>query len=107
MKVIAEEMAEIRGQELGCPKERQVGVFTKRLRCAWGIAEIRARARSRAVRKPLVGCSRAQADRLIAGSCVAPRGVLAQGEAHLQVLDAMTWPEDGGARLSREARCGG
>ena len=60
IKVVAEELAEVKGDELGMDKERQVGVFTQRVRCAWGMAAIRARARSRAVRKPLVGCSRLQ-----------------------------------------------
>ena len=60
IKVVAEELAEVKGDELGVDKERQVGVFTQRIRCAWGMAAIRARARSRAVWKPLVGCSRLQ-----------------------------------------------
>ena len=66
-------MAEERGNELGVERERQVGVFTQRIRCEWGMAAIRARARSRAMRIPLVGCSRAQAQGLVAGSCSIPR----------------------------------
>ena len=103
IKVVAEELAEVKGDELGVDKERQVGVFTQRI-SAWGMAAIRARARSRAVRKPLVGCSRLQAQGLIAGSCVAPKARKAQGEAHLELLDALTWAEDSGPRMARDAR---
>ena len=94
----------MKGEELGVNKERQVGGFTQRVRCAWGMAAIRARARSRAVRRPLVGCSRLQAQGLIAGSCVAPKAKKAQGEAHLELLDALTWAEDSGPRMARDAR---
>ena len=38
IKVVAEELAEVKGDELGMDKERQVGVFTQRIRCAWGMA---------------------------------------------------------------------
>ena len=105
IKVVAEELAAERGHELGVGKERQVGIFVQRVRCAWGMAAIRARARSRAMRKPLVGCSRLQAQGLVAGSCVAPKTRRTQGDAHLETLDAITWAEDSGSRMSRDARC--
>ena len=105
IKVVAEAMAEERGNELGVEKERQVGVFTQRIRCEWGMTAIRARARSRAMRKPLVGCSRAQAQGLVAGSCSIPRARRGPGEASLGALDALAWAADSGARMSREARC--
>ena len=105
VKVVAEQMAEERGNELGVEKERQVGVFTQRIRSEWGMAAIRARARSRAVRRPLVGCSRMQAQGLVVGSCNIPRVRKGPGEAFLGALDALTWATDSGARLSREARC--
>ena len=106
IKVVAEAMAEERGNELGVEKERQIGVFTQRIRCEWGMAAIRARARSRAVRTPLVGCSRAQAQGLVAGSCSIPRMKKGPGEASLGALDALAWVMDSGERMSREARCG-
>ena len=105
IKVVAEAMAEERGNELGVEKERQIGVFTQRIRCEWGMAAIRARARSRAVRRPLVGCSRAQAQGLVAGSCSIPRMRKGPGEASLGALDALAWVMDSGGRMSREARC--
>ena len=86
-------------------KGRQMVIFTQRM------AAIRARARSRAVRRPLVACSRLQAQGLISGSCVAPRASTglgprrAQGEAHLELRDAITWAGDSGPRMSRDARC--
>ena len=51
-----------------------------------------------------MGCSRMQAQGLIARSCVAPRAKKAQGEAHLELLDALTWAEDSGPRMGRDAR---
>ena len=51
-----------------------------------------------------MGCSRLQAQGLIAGSCVAPKAKKAQGEAHLELLDALTWAEDSGPRMARDAR---
>ena len=102
---MAEKLAEERGGELGVEKERQLGVFTQRIRCEWGMMAIRARARSRAMRKPLVGCSRAQAQGLVAGSCSIPRARRGPGEASLGALDALAWAVDGGARMSRQARC--
>ena len=105
IKVIAEEMAEERGNELGVEKERQIGVFAQRIRCEWGMAAIRARARSRAMRRPLVGCSRAQAQGLVAGSCTIPRARKGPGETSLGALDALAWAVDSGVRMSREARC--
>ena len=89
---------------LGCAKERQIGIFTQRIRCAWGIAAIRARARSREARRPLVGCSREQAGRLLAGSCAPAQQRRTAGQGQLELLDAITWAEDTGARMSREAR---
>ena len=97
-------LAEDRGHELGCAKERQIGIFTQRIRCAWGIAAIRARARSREARRPLVGCSREQAGRLLAGSCAPAQQRRTAGQGQLELLDAITWAEDTGARMSREAR---
>ena len=100
---MAEKLAEDRGDELGCAKERMLGVFTQRIRCEWGMAAIQARARSREVLRPLVDCSRAQAtSRLLAGSCTPAQLRRAPGQAHLERLDALTWAEDTGAHMSRE-----
>ena len=52
----------------------------------------------------LVGCSRAQAGSLLAGSCTPIQPRRAPRQAHIEVLDALTWAEDTGARMSREAR---
>ena len=90
---------------MGVEKERQIGVFTQRIRCEWGMAAIRARARSRTMRRPLVGCSRAQAQGLVAGSCSIPRVRKGPGETSLGALDALAWVMDSGERMSREARC--
>ena len=68
------------------------------------MAAARARARSREVRRPLVGCSREQAGRLLAGSCTPANPRRGPGDAYLEMLDAITWVEDTGARMSREAR---
>ena len=89
---------------MGCAKERVLGVFTQRIRCEWGMAANRARARSREVRRPLVGCSREQANRLLAGSCTAAQLMRHPGQAHLERLDALTWAADTGTHMSREAR---
>ena len=62
-RLVAEKLAEDRGDELGCAKERVLGVFTQRIRCEWEMAAIRARARSREVRRPRVGCSRPAASK--------------------------------------------
>ena len=101
---VAETLAEDRGHELGVAKERQLGVFLQRIRCNWGIAAIRAKARSREMRQPLVGCSREQAIRMLAGSCVPARPRRAPGQGQLDMLDALAWVEDTGAQMSREAR---
>ena len=102
--IIAQKLAKDRGEELGVDKDRVLGIYTQRIRCEWGMAAARARARSREVRRPLVGCSREQAGRLLAGSCSAANPRRGPGDAHLEVLDAITWVEDTGARMSREAR---
>ena len=57
------------------------------------------------VRRPLVGCNRAQAQGLVAGSCSIPRVRKGPGEASLGALDALAWVADSGTRLSREVRC--
>ena len=104
-QVVAELLAKERGHELGVAKERQIGIFTQRIRCAWGMAAIRARATARAARRPLIGCTREQAGRLLAGSCTpAPMPRRTPGQGQLELLDAITWAEDTGARMSREAR---
>ena len=103
-RVVAELLAKERGHELGCAKERQIGIFTQRVRCAWGMAAIRARATSRGARRPLVGCTREQAGVLLAGSCTPALPKRAPGQGELELLDALTWVEDTGARMSREAR---
>merc|ERR1712070_93435 len=103
-RAVAEKLAEERGHELGCAQERQMGIFMQRVRCAWGVAAIRARARSREARRPLVGCTREQACRLLAGSCTPARPKRAPGQGQLDLLDALTWAEDTGARMSRESR---
>ena len=47
-----------------------------------------------------MGCSRLQAQGLIAGSCVAPKAKRAQGEAHLELLDVL----GGGQRAAHGTR---
>ena len=69
---IAHKLAEERGEELGCDKEKVLGLFKQRTRCALGVAAVRARAVARAARMPLVGCTTVQANRLLAGSCSSP-----------------------------------
>ena len=71
---IAHKLAEERGEELGCDmnKVRRVCASKQRTRCALGVAAVRARAVARAARRPLVGCTTVQANRLLAGSCSAP-----------------------------------
>ena len=87
---IAHKLAEERGEELGCDKEKVLGLFKQRTRCALGVAAVRARAVARAARMPLVGCTTVQANRLLAGSCSAPTTFnKAQGQGGLQLLTAM------------------
>ena len=109
-KVVAAYMVEKRGGELGCDKDKCKGVFEQRLRQAWAMAAVRAKAKAREERKPLVGLStKAQADRLLGSSmagCWQPDTAL-PGHQQMALLDAMVWPEDAGAGLSREERRGG
>jgi hypothetical protein len=109
-KVVAACMVEKRGGELGCDKDKCKGVFEQRLRQAWAMAAVRAKAKAREERKPLVGLStKAQADRLLGSSmagCWQPDTAL-PGHQQMALLDAMVWPEDAGAGLSREERRGG
>ena len=109
-KVVAAYMVEKRGGELGCDKDKCKGVFEQRLRQAWAMAAVRAKAKAREERKPLVGLStKAQADRLLGSSmagCWQPDTAL-PGHQQMALLDAMIWPEDAGAGLSREERRGG
>ena len=65
--IIANKLAEERGDELGVDKEKVLGMFKQRTRCTFGVAAVRARAATRAARRPLVGCTTAQANRLLAG----------------------------------------
>ena len=46
---------------------------------------------------------REQAAKLLAGSCSAPTQLRQPGQAHLELLNALTWTEDAGPRMSREA----
>ena len=101
---IAQKMAEERGEELGCDKERVLGLCKQRTRCAVGVAAVRARAVARAARRPLVGCTTAQANRLLAGSCAAPNSLRAPGQGALEMLTAMAWKEDTGNRGPRGIR---
>ena len=54
---IAHKLTKERGEELGCDKEKVLGLFKQRTRCALGVAAVRARAVARAARRPLVGCT--------------------------------------------------
>ena len=94
---IAHKLAEDRGEELGCEKEKVLGLFKQRTRCALGVAAVRARAVARAARRPLVGCTTVQANRLLAGSCSAHTTLKSPGKGGLQLLTAMTWREDAGS----------
>ena len=47
---MAMKMAEDKGAELGCEKEKMVGVLKQRTRCMLEVTAIRARARARAQR---------------------------------------------------------
>ena len=101
---IAHKMAEERGVELGCDKEGVLGLCKQRTRCAIGVAAVRARAVARAARRPLVGCTTARANRLLAGSCSAPNSLKAPGQGGLELLTAMAWKEDNGNRGPRGLR---
>ena len=97
-------MAEERGGELGCDKERVLGLLKQRTRCSIGVAAVRARAVAREARRPLVGCTTTQANRLLAGSCSAPNSLRAPGQGGLALLTAMAWKEDNGNRGPRGLR---
>ena len=101
---IAHRMAEERGEEIGCDKKGVLGLCKQRTRCAIGVAAVRARAVARAARRPLVCCSTAQANRLLAGSCSAPNSLKTPGQGGLQLLTAMVWKEDAGNRGPRGLR---
>ena len=102
---IAHRMAEERGVELGCDKERVLGLFKQRTRCAVGVAAVRARTVARAARRPLVGCNTtAQANRLLAGSCSAHNSLKTPRQGGLEMLTAMAWKEDNGNRGPRGLR---
>ena len=110
MKVVAAYMVERRGGELGyMDKEQKKAVFEQRLRQSWAMAALRAKARAREERMPLIGLTtKAQADRLLAGSMVGswlPHNAL-PGHQQNALLDALVWPEDAGTSLSREERSG-
>ena len=102
--MVAHKLAEERGEELGCDKEKVLGLFKQRTRCALGVAAVRARAVARAARKPLVGCTTVQANRLLAGSCSAHTTLRNPGKGGLQLLTAMTWREDAGSHGPRGLR---
>ena len=101
---IAQKLTEERGEELGCDKERVLGLLKQRTRCSIGVAAVRARAVARAARRPLVGCTTTQANRLLAGSCSAPNSLKAPGQGGLEMLTAMAWKEDNGNRGPRGLR---
>ena len=101
---VAEKLAEERGEELGCDKGMVLGLCKQRIRCAVGVAAVRARAVARAARRPLVGCSTAQANRLLAGSCTAHNSLKTPGQGGLDMLTAMAWKEDNGNRGARGLR---
>ena len=101
---IAHKLAEDRGEELGCEKEKVLGLFKQRTRCALGVAAVRARAVARAARRPLVGCTTTQANRLLAGSCSAHNSLKTPGQGGLEMLTAMAWKEDNGNRGPRGLR---
>ena len=67
------------------------------------------KARAREERMPLIGLTtKAQADRLLAGSMVGswlPDSALPSHQQNA-LLDALVWPEDAGTSLSREERSG-
>ena len=85
-------------------KEGQ-GIVTERLYRAWGVAAVRARAHAREVRLPLVRiASKAQADRLLAGSLPSSSWRLVgstPGSGQLAQLDALQWTPRLSAALTR------
>ena len=101
---IAHKLAEERGEELGCDMDKVKGMCKQRTRCALGVAAVRARAVARAARRPLVGCTTVQANRLLAGSCSAHSTLKSPGKGGLQLLTAMTWREDAGSHGPRGLR---
>ena len=110
VKVVAAYMVERRGAELGFMDIGQKkAIFEQRLRQSWAMAALRAKARAREERMPLVGlATKAQADRLLASSVTGswlPDTAL-PGHRQNALLDALVWPEDAGASLSREERSG-
>ena len=102
--IIANKLAEERGAELGVDQEKVLGMFKQRTRCTFGVAAVRARAVARAARRPLVGCTTAQANRLLAGSCSAHNSLKTPGQGGLEMLTAMAWKEDNGNRGPRGLR---
>ena len=110
VKVVAAYMVDRRGGELGyMDNEQKKAVFEQRLRQSWAMAALRAKARAREERLPLIGLTtKAQADRLLAGNMAGswlPDYAL-PGHQQNSLLDALTWPEDAGSSLSREERNG-
>ena len=108
VKVVAAYMVDKRGGELGfMDREKKKAVFEQRLRQSWAMAALRAKARAREERLPLIGLTtKAQADRLLAGSVAGswqPDSAL-PGHQQIALLDALVWPEDAGTSLSREER---
>ena len=86
-------------------------VFEQRLRQSWAMAALRAKARAREERMPLIGlATKAQADRLLAGNVAGswlPDNALPGHQQNAKLLDALVWPEDAGTvSLSREERSG-
>ena len=67
MKAVAAYMVQKRGGELGfMNKEQKQAVFEQRLRQSWAMAALRAKARARDERMPLIGLTtKAQADWLL------------------------------------------
>ena len=71
------------------------------------MAALRAKARAREERMPLIGLTtKAQADRLLASSGASSWVLDNALPGHQQnaLLDALVWPEDAGTSLSREER---
>ena len=108
VKVVATYMVEKRGGELGCMnKDQKRAVFEQRLRQSWAMAAVRAKARAREERMPLVGLTtKTQADRLLASSIAGSwlQDYDLPGHQQNALLDALVWPEDAGTSLSREER---
>ena len=108
VKVVATYMVEKRGGELGCMnKDQKRAVFEQRLRQSWAMAAVRAKARAREERMPLVGLTtKTQADRLLASSIAGSwlQDYDLPGHQQNALLEALVWPEDAGTSLSREER---